>query len=57
MKTPRNINVKRLSKFEKEILHQLWKKRKTVKDLQIRNLLKTNAHLLKNLDIGGSVLF
>jgi hypothetical protein len=57
MKTPRKINRKRLSNFEKEFYHQLWKKRKSIKDLQIRNLLKTNLELLKNLDINGSVLF
>ena len=57
MKTPRKTNARRLSRFEKEFLHQLWAKRKKIKDLQIRNLLKTNMHLLKNLDVGGSVLF
>jgi len=57
MKTPSKTNGKRLSNFEKEFYHQLWKKRKSIKDLQIRNLLKTNIHLMKNLDIGSSVLF
>jgi len=57
MKTPRKINAKRLSKFEREFYHQLWKKRKSIKDLQIRNLLRTNIHLMKNLDVGSSVLF
>ena len=57
METPRKTNGKRMSNLEKEFFHQVWKKRKSVKDLQIRNLLRTNMHLLKNLDIGGSVLF
>jgi hypothetical protein len=57
MKTPRKTNRKRLSDFEKEFYHQLWKKRKSIKDLQIRNLLKTNINLMKNLNIGDSVLF
>jgi hypothetical protein len=57
MRTPRKTNGKRLSNFEKEFYHQLWKKRKSIKDLKIRNLLKTNINLMKNLDIGGSVLF
>ncbi len=57
VKTPRKINAKRLSKFEREFYHQLWKKRKSIKDLQIRNLLRTNIHLMKNLDVGSSVLF
>lgn len=57
MKPSKKPKARRLSDIEKEFYHQLWKKRKAIKDLQIRNLLKTNIQLLKSLDIGGSVLF
>ncbi len=55
-KERKNIG-KTKSKLEKELFHQLWKNRKKLKDLQLRNLLKTNLQLLKNLDISSSVLF
>jgi mevalonate kinase len=45
------------SNLEKELYHQLWKKRKQIKDLQLRNLIRTNLQLLKNLDVSNSVLF
>jgi len=56
----RPINQKKAKQktdLEKEIIHQLWKKRKALKDLQLRNLLKTNLELLRNLDISNAVLF
>lgn len=49
--------VKRMSDLERKFYHELWKKRKAIKDLQLRNLLQTNIELLKNLDTGSSVLF
>lgn len=54
-KTTKKIRQK--SDLEKEFYHQLWKKRKAIKDLQLRNLLKTNLELLKNLDIANAVMF
>jgi len=57
MKPAKKSKVKRMSNLEREFYHQLWTKRKQIKDLQLRNLLQTNIELLKNLDISNSVLF
>jgi len=48
---------KPLSKVEREFYHQLWKKRKMLKDLYLKNLLRTNIELMKNLDTGNSTFF
>ena len=48
---------RKMSDLERKFYHELWKKRKQIKDLQIKNLLKTNIELLKNLNIENSVLF
>jgi hypothetical protein len=42
---------------ENELYFQIMKKRRQIKDLLLRNLLKTNLQLLKNLDVSNSVLF
>jgi hypothetical protein len=42
---------------ENELYFQIMKKRAQIKDLLLRNLLKTNLQLLKNLDVSNSVLF
>jgi mevalonate kinase len=57
MKPVSTHNGKSKSNLERELYHQLWKKRKQIKDLKLRNLIRTNLQLLKNLDVSNSVLF
>jgi hypothetical protein len=63
LRKPKRIKMKRPARYhqwsemERKFYHQLWKKRKAVKDLYLKNLLRTNIELMKNLDIGSSTLF
>ena len=48
---------KKMSAVERELCHQLWKKRKLLKDLYLKNLLRTNIELIRSLDMANSTLF
>jgi len=43
--------------IETKIKHQVVKKKASIEDLLIKNLIQTNMTLLKSLDLRGIVLF